>query len=171
MVGVGGPLSYAMTHLVHHNARYTDTELDPHGYHRGIKSWLMCFQRTVNPDETPIFSKQIVKLHKRFWWMHEYYTPIVIVTALGLYLIDPMIFLFCWAIPSSLTLWAAAFVLLLQHDKHGPSNTRNYMWFGWGETWHKNHHDDPSLIDHSLGQGQDWTYQICKILSKSKKPL
>ena len=69
----------------------------------------------------------------------------------------------------SAALMAVAFVLLLQHDDKGPSNTRSYMWFGFGETWHKNHHDDPSLTDHSLGKGVDWTYEICRILSKSKK--
>jgi fatty-acid desaturase len=113
-----------------------------------------------------------MRLAKEYRWLHEYYWAFVFGTGLAFYLLGGLnLFLFCWAIPSSLTLWAAAFVLLLQHDEHGPSNTRNYMWFGWGETWHKNHHDDPSLVDHSLGQGQDWTYQICKILSKSKKPL
>jgi fatty-acid desaturase len=40
------------------------------------------------------------------------------------------------------------------------------MWFGFGETWHKNHHEDGSLKDHSLGRGVDWTYQLTRLISK-----
>jgi stearoyl-CoA desaturase (delta-9 desaturase) len=167
--GLGSPLSYAAVHVIHHN-KY-DTNLDPHGPKRGWLSLLYCFHRTISgKDICP--NRSLMRLAKEYRWLHEYYWAFVFGTGVAFYLLGGLnLFLFCWAIPSSLTLWAAAFVLLLQHDKHGPSNTRNYMWFGWGETWHKNHHDDPSLVDHSLGQGRDWTYQLCKILSKSEKPL
>jgi hypothetical protein len=83
-----------------------------------------------------------------------------------MYLISWELFLFAWAIPASLTLWAVALVLLLQHDSLGPSNTKNYMWFSFGETWHKNHHDNPSLDIHSDSGERDITYEITRILSK-----
>ena len=79
------------------------------------------------------------------------------------------VLLFCWLLPASLTLWAVALVLLMQHDENGPNNSRAYMWFGFGETWHRNHHINPTLVDHSLGKGRDWTYEICRILSKRNK--
>ena len=165
MVGVGGPLSYAMTHLIHHNARYTDTEFDPHGYHRGIKSWLMCFQRTVNPDETPIFSKQIVRLHKRFWWMHEYYIPIVIVTALGLYLLDPMIFLFCWAIPAGFSCWGIGFAVWRQHLHGKAQNAPTHKWEPFYESLHLNHHLYPGAPDTAVNKNEiDWVYQFSKLI-------
>ena len=117
-----------------------------------------------------VFTRNLLKLTARYKLLHDYYWLWVFGCAGLMYVLGGWnVLLFCWLLPASLTLWAVAFVLLLQHDNQGPSNTRSYMWFGFGETWHKNHHDDPSLVDHSLGQGQDWTYQICKILSKSKK--
>lgn len=164
--GLGSPLSYAAVHIVHH-AHY-DTALDPHGPKRGWKSLLYCFHRHLSPKDLT-FTRNLTTLAKKYHVLHSYYWPFVFGTGLMFYLLFGWkAFLFCWAIPGSLTLWAAALVLLLQHDKNGPSNTRSYMWFGWGETWHKNHHDNAALVDHSLGQGRDWTYEICRILSKSK---
>lgn len=163
MAGFGGPLSYAMTHLIHH--KYSDTEHDPHGPIRGIRSWLMCFQQTVNPAETPIFSKQILKLKKRFWWMHEYYTLIVLGTALMLYLIDPLVFLFCWAIPASFGCWGVGFAVWRQHLGLEPGNARTHRWEIVYEGLHLNHHLHPGAPDTAFKKGEiDWTYQFSRLL-------
>jgi stearoyl-CoA desaturase (delta-9 desaturase) len=167
--GLGSPLSYVAIHNIHH--RYNDTAQDPHGRPRGWKSLLYCFHRHIYPKDI-IFTKNLTNLMREYHFIHDYYWPLVAVNAVLFYIIGGWnALLFCWLLPSSLTLWAVAFVLLLQHDNMGPSNTRAYMWFGFGETWHGNHHADASLSDHSLGQGRDWTYEICRILSKSKKPI
>lgn len=167
MAGLGSPLSYVSIHNIHH--KYNDTELDPHGRTKGWHSIFYCYHKYIQSKDI-IFTKNLTYLMREYTVLHDYYWLWVFGCAGLMYAIGGLnVFLFCWAIPASLTLWAVALVLLLQHDDHGPSNTRNYMWFGFGETWHKNHHDDPSLTDHSLGKGTDWTYQLCKILSKSKK--
>jgi stearoyl-CoA desaturase (delta-9 desaturase) len=166
MACLGSPLSYVSIHNIHH--RYNDTDQDPHGKNRGWKSVLYCFHRHIYPKDM-IFTKNLTSLMREYHLLHDYYWPIVFVNAFVLYLISWKVLLFCWLIPASLTLWAVALVLLLQHDKNGPSNTRSYMWFSFGETWHGNHHEDASLIDHAKGNGVDWTYELCKILSKSKK--
>ena len=169
MACLGSPLSYANVHIVHH--RHYESELDPHGRTRGWRSMLFWFHKHLRPSDT-IFTRNLLKLTARYKLLHDYYWLWVFSFAGLMYLLGGWnVLLFCWLIPVGLTLWAVAFVLLLQHDPHGPRNTRSYMWFGFGETWHGNHHADTSLRDHSLGQGIDWTYQICKILSKSKKPL
>ena len=169
MACLGSPLSYVNIHNVHH--KHNDTELDPHGRQRGWKSVLFWYHKHLWPCDM-VFTRNLLKLTARYKLLHDYYWLWVFGCASLMYILGGWnVLLFCWLLPASLTLWAVAFVLLLQHDDQGPSNTRSYMWFGFGETWHKNHHDDPSLVDHSLGQGRDWTYQLCKILSKSKKPL
>ena len=92
MIGIGGPLSYALTHLIHH--KHPDTELDPHGPIRGIKSILMYFQKTVDPTETPLFSRKLVELNKKYRWLHNYYVLVVLANATILWLIDFKLFLF-----------------------------------------------------------------------------
>lgn len=165
MVGLGGPLSYAMTHLVHHNPKYTDTVMDPHGPIRGKRSWLMCFQKTVNPDETPIFSRRILELKNRFWWMHEYYTPIVLGTAAVLYLIDIKVFLFCWAIPASFSCWGIGFAVWRQHLGLVAQNAKTHKWELSYEGLHLNHHLYPMAPDTAVNPGEiDWTYQASRLL-------
>ena len=166
MPGLGSPLSYVSVHNIHH--RHSDTAQDVHGRARGWRSLLYCFHKYIHAQDI-VFSKNLISLTRQYHLIHDYYWLFVFGNALVMYLVSWKLFLFAWAIPASITLWIVALVLLLQHDQHGPSNTRSYMWFGWGETWHANHHADPSLTDHSLGKGRDWTYELCKILSKSKK--
>jgi len=163
MACLGSPLSYVSVHNIHH--RYNDTEDDIHGRPRGWKSILFIFHKEVDYHNI-VKSKNLTRLMTRYCTLHNYYWLVVATGAFLFYLISWELFLFAWCIPVSLTLWAVALVLLLQHDKKGPSNTRSYMWFGFGETWHKNHHDNPGLVDHSLGKGKDWTYEISKLLSK-----
>lgn len=165
MVGVGGPLSYAMTHLVHHNPKYCDTDLDPHGPARGKRSWLMSYQLTVDPAKTPIFSKQIVRLRKRFLWMHEFYTPIVIGTAVVLYLIDPYVFLFGWAIPASFSCWGIGFAVWRQHLGLKAQNAKTHKWEVTYEGLHLNHHLYPGAPDTAVNKNEiDWTYQLSRVL-------
>jgi sn-1 stearoyl-lipid 9-desaturase len=165
--GLGSPLSYAGVHVVHH--KYHDTDIDPHGPKRGWKSMLYCFHRHLSPKDIP-FTRNLTTLAARYGLLHCYYWLFVAGNAALIYLIFGWnALLFCYLLPGSLTLWAAAFTLLLQHDAHGASNTRVYQWFTWGESWHKNHHDDATLSNHAPKGKIDWTYQICRILSKSKK--
>lgn len=159
---MGSPICYAGIHQVHH--RLHDTEQDPHGLARGWKSVLYYYHRQIDQKEIK-FSRSIADLTKRYGLVHQFYWPFVFANAAIFYLISWKALLFLWLIPASLTLWAVALVLLMQHDQDGPNNSRAYMWFGWGETWHKNHHLDQSLTDHSLGKGIDWTYQLSKLLA------
>jgi len=163
MPGLGSPLSYVSVHNIHH--RYSDTKHDVHGPARGWRSLLYCYHKFVHAEDV-VFSKNLISLMKRYHWVHDYYWLFVFANAGIMYLISWKLFLFAWAIPASLTLWAVAFVLLLQHDKKGPSNTRSYMWFGFGETWHGNHHANPQWDDHASDGGIDWTYQLTRLLRK-----
>ena len=163
MPGLGSPLSFVAVHNIHH--RHYDREHDPHGRIRGWRSVLFCYHKYLHGEDI-VFSKNLIGLMKRYHLIHEFYWLFVFANAGIMYLISWKLFLFAWAIPASLTLWAVALVLLLQHDDKGPSNTRNYMWYSFGETWHKNHHDNPALDNHADESSIDWTYQITRILKK-----
>ena len=167
MTCIGSPISYAGIHIVHH--KNFDTDLDPHGPSRGWKSVLYCFHKHLTPSDVR-YTRNLLDLTRRYSKIHLYYWPIVFGNALLIFLLFGWnALLFCWLLPASLTLWAISFVLLLSHDRNGANNSRSYMWFGWGETWHKNHHDNPSLANQADKGQIDWSYQICKILSKSNK--
>ncbi len=162
--GLGSPMSYINTHLIHH--KYNDTELDSHGPVRGWKSVLYYFHRHIQPSET-VFSRTMCKLIVRFSWLHHYYWLLLLAQGFIMYLIDWKIMLFCWLIPASITLWVVAIVLVMQHDANGPSNTRSYQWFAFGEAWHRNHHINPALVNHAIDPTKiDWTYHLCRLVAK-----
>jgi len=166
MVGVGEPVSYAMTHLVHHNPKYTDTNLDPHGPSCGMRSILMMFQRTVNPDITPIFSRRVLELKNQYEWLHRYYIPLFLSVATLLYLIDVKVFLFLWAIPASFACWGIGWAVYRQHLNLTPNNTPTANWEPTYEGLHKNHHDFPAAPNGGINKGEiDHTYQVSRIFT------
>lgn len=163
MGGMGSPICYASIHWVHH--KHSDTELDPHGPQRGWKSVLYCFHKQINHSDVR-FTRILADLTIRYKILHAIYWPFVFANAFVMFLLGWKVLLFCWLIPAGFNLWAVAFVLLMQHNNNHPNNSRAYMWFGWGETWHKNHHDNVKLANHADTGKIDWTYQFSRLLSK-----
>ena len=162
MIGLGGPMSYAMTHLVHH--KYPDTELDPHGPVRGKRSIVVWFHQVIDYGKTPIHSRHILDLRKRYGWMHRYYWIFVLGNAGVMYLIDYKLFLFCWFSPASLTIWGVAGALLTQHWSLTANNGWHHKWFLWYEALHKNHHDYPRAPNTAINPNElDTTYQFSRL--------
>jgi len=163
MIGLGEPLSYAMTHAVHH--RYSDQPgIDPHGPVNGKRSIFLWFQRTVDPAKTPIVSKHIHMLGRKYWWLHKYYTPIVLINAAILYLIDPYVFLFLWLIPASIACWGIGWAVWRQHWHGKPNNSPLHRWDWVYEGLHLNHHLWPMAPNTAVRPNEiDWTYQFSKI--------
>jgi stearoyl-CoA desaturase (delta-9 desaturase) len=164
MIGMGDPLSYAMTHTVHHNSKYTDTPLDPHGPSCGLRSVLFCFQRPINPSITPVFNRHVLELSKKYWWLHRYYVPIVLANAALLWVIDYKVFLFCWLIPASISIWGIGFAVLRQHWPMKANNCRTHLIEPWYEGLHLNHHNWPMAPNTAIYTNEiDYTYQFSKI--------
>jgi stearoyl-CoA desaturase (delta-9 desaturase) len=164
MSGLGEPMSYAMSHIVHHDPRYTDTALDPHGPGRGLKSILTIFYRRVDIRETPIHVRRIVELSKSYGWLHKYYLPFVLINAVILYLISYKLFLFCWLIPASMCATGVAAAVLTQHWHGEPNNGWHHKWFLYYEALHKNHHDYPRAPNTAINPGElDYTFQASKL--------
>ena len=161
-IGVGSPFSYAMTHVVHH--RYPDTELDPHGPIRGWKSVLMLFQQTVDPARTPIFSRRMLNLDRRYGFLHRYYLVFFLSYALLLFLIDFRIFLFLWAIPASMACWGIGWGVVRQHRPMGANNTKTHQIEPLFEGLHLNHHLFPMAPNSAVNKWEiDWTYQWSRL--------
>lgn len=162
MIGVGSPVSYAATHLVHH--KYSDTEHDPHGPGRGLKSVLICFQKTVNLKESKVFNKRIVTLIKEYGWIDQYYVLWFLSNAAILYFIDFKLFLFCWWIPANVTAWGIGWTAWVQHREHKPNNGRWAKWTPMFESYHANHHIAPTNPNNAVNLGEvDWNYKFSKL--------
>lgn len=162
MLGLGSPMSYAITHIVHH--KHSDSELDPHGPRYGKRSWLVYFQKKVITSETPVVTRNLLKLHKKYFWMHNYYVPILIIHAVILYLINWKLLVFLWWIPASTACWIVAWTVWSQHVGLNPRNHRLTNIFSLGEGLHKTHHDHPSTPNTAIDSNNvDWTYQASKI--------
>lgn len=163
MSGLGNPISYAMTHLVHH--KYPDTDKDPHGPVRGLKSIFPIWHGGINIKETPINARGIVALSRKYGWLHKYYIPFVAVNAYIMYLISPTLFLFAWWIPASISCIGVAGAVITQHWSFKPNNGCKYnKYLLWYEAHHKNHHDFPSAPDTSLdSEERDYTFEFAKL--------
>lgn len=162
LIGFGGPLSYALTHIVHH--RYPDGEHDPHGPARGKRAWLVYFQKTVDIAKTPVFSRNVVELNRKYRWIHEYYVPILAVNGLILWAVDPKVFLFLWLIPASAACWIVTFSIWRQHVGLHANNSPIANWDFLYEGLHKNHHDHPMAPNTAIHPGEiDWTYLTAKL--------
>lgn len=165
MIGLGSPLSFAITHYVHHDPKYTDTPLDPHGPIRGWKSLLVWFQQPIDPKVTPVLNKRLVWLVREYNWVHRFYVPLFILNAVVLYLISYKLFLFCWFIPAGLSCWGISYSVLRQHRGLQSRNSPVANWDPIYEGLHHNHHLYPRAPNTAVNPGEiDWTYQFSKIL-------
>jgi stearoyl-CoA desaturase (delta-9 desaturase) len=162
MTGLGDPLSYAITHTIHH--KYSDTKYDPHGPVRGIKSLLVWFQKPVDPKETPVFNRRVAELTRKYWWVHKFYVPLFLLNALVLYFISYKVFLFLWFIPAGLSCWGIASAVLRQHWGMSAQNSKLANWEIYFEGLHLNHHLHPAAPDTAINPGEiDWTYQLSRV--------
>lgn len=158
---LGDPVSYSMSHLIHH--QNSDGPLDIHGPNRGLKSILTFFYRRPGADE-PVPLRSIAWMIKPYGWLHKYTTPFILLNALVMYLISYELFLFCWLIPASATAWGVAAAVITQHWDGYPNNGWHHPWFIYYDALHKNHHDHPRSPNNAFDKGQiDYSYQYSKI--------
>ena len=164
MVGVGDPVSYAMIHLAHHNPKYTDTNLDPHGPSCGWWSVLIYFHRAIDVSKVSVSPKRLVPIITKYKWLHDYYIPFIVVNAGLLWLISYEVFLFCWFIPATMACWGIGLSVVRQHWPMSPNNTPRHKWDFVHEGLHKNHHDYPTYPNTAVRDNEiDWTYQFSRL--------
>jgi fatty-acid desaturase len=145
---VGSPLAWVTIHRQHH--RSCEKSGDPHspyliGNWRAwfgfwdLKSLDLKLVRDLRSDE---FYKQL----------HKHYFKIILFYCILLFLIDPWLVIFAYAIPACLCLHSSSAIIVIAH-RHGYKNhnlkndqSRN-SWIAnlitMGEGWHNNHHAKP----------------------------
>lgn len=162
MGGIGDPISYSTTHLVHH--KYSDTDQDPHGPVRGWRSVMYCFYKRVSPKDTPIVGRRIIELMRAYGWVHTYYLLFLLVNIGIMLLLGYKIFLFCWLLPASAFTWNLSIAVLLQHRNFKPNNHWIERYIPWYEGLHANHHVMPGVGNTAFNPGEiDYTYHFSKI--------
>lgn len=148
---VGSPIAWVAIHRSHHG--FADSDNDPHSPYQNKK----ITARSLLTAWTGYGSKQIkipisyvkdLSRNKFQRWIYDNYFTILLTPVIILFLIDPIMGLFLYSLPATLTLNTTSMVNVLGHS-HGYRNhdTKDFSSNSWianiislGEGWHNNHH-------------------------------
>jgi len=154
---VGSPLAWTAVHRQHH--RHCETDRDPHSPHAigAFRAWFGLWSldhldaRLVRDLRRDRFQRSI----------HRYYGAIILGWVVCLTLIDPILVVFCYAVPATMVLHSTSSIIVLAHCHGyrtydlGHDLSRN-SWLAnlltVGEGWHNNHHAHPQRWK----QGERW---------------
>ncbi|MEY4952580.1 MAG: hypothetical protein RL299_1004 [Pseudomonadota bacterium] len=163
--GLGGPVSYVATHLIHH--RYADTDKDVHGPHLGWASLVYSYRK--RPQQ--VRSRNLVTLYKRYGFVDQYYLLIVVAIIALVAAVSPWAALTMLVIPMCLANWIGAIEVQTQHwGGHGANNFGYFLSFGAVEGLHKNHHDVPARLNCATRWFQlDWVCLFANLLKSREK--
>jgi len=141
---IGSPLAWTAIHRQHHG--HADTDKDVHSpYKLGwIKAWFGFWNiQHIHPK----YIKDIRK--KSFYKLtHKYYFLINIIYAGILFVINPLLVIFAYAIPTVLVLHSTSAIIVIAHihgyKNHNVDDESRNSWIAslitLGEGWHNNHH-------------------------------
>lgn len=152
---VGPTIAWVAVHRMHH--AYSDTSHDPHSPNvnkqfnkqAAMRVWLGYEWHIV---DIPIkFVKDLMRKPIHKWIYNNYFTVIFAVSAV-LLLIDPMLWLFVYVVPASLTVHLIGLVNVCGHShgyrNHNTADCSTNSWIAnlasLGEGWHNNHHAHPT---------------------------
>jgi stearoyl-CoA desaturase (delta-9 desaturase) len=152
---VGPTISWVALHRMHH--QYSDTDNDPHSpYIDGKFNMYQSIKIFIGydwkiPDIPVKYVKDLLRkpIHR---FIFDNYFKIIFATIIILFLIDPILVLFVYCLPATLTVMVIGIVNTVSH-KHGYRNyaTTDNSTNSWiasiislGEGWHNNHHANPS---------------------------
>ena len=147
LTALGSPLAWVAVHRQHH--RHSDSELDPHSPYRisVFKVWTGQWGN-IKIDLRNCKDIRREQFHR---FIHNRYIYIQLIYIVILMLIDPMLVIFAYAIPSVLVFHSAGALNVISH-RHGyrNHNTKDHSTNSWianiitmGEGWHNNHHARP----------------------------
>jgi stearoyl-CoA desaturase (delta-9 desaturase) len=144
LTAMGSTIAWVAVHRQHH--KYSDKPGDPHSPHLlgGLRTWLGFWG---NIKISPAFIKDIRKdkFHK---FLHKNYLTIHLSWLLLLFIVDPLLIVFVYAIPAVLIFHAVgAFDVLTHLHGYRTYDTADKSHNSWlanlvtpGEGWHNNHH-------------------------------
>ena len=141
---IGSPLAWSALHRHHHG--HTETEKDVHSpYQLGwFKAW---FGFWNIPKISPKLTKDM-RNNKFYKFTHKYYLYIILSYVLLLALINPILVIFVYSIPTVLVLHSTSAIIVIAHihgyKNHKLNNESRNSWIAslitLGEGWHNNHH-------------------------------
>lgn len=153
---MGSPTAWTVLHRQHH--RYSDTPDDPHSPHyKGPLSTWLGFWGEIKLN--PVYGRDMMR--DRFQTViHRFYLVIHICYMLLLYLLDPLLVIYVYAIPAVLIFHSAgAFDVIAHMHGYRTYETTDKSTNSWianiitmGEGWHNNHHRHPA----KWKQGEKW---------------
>lgn len=150
----GSVIGYVLMHQKHH--ANSDNEKDPHSPTENglLKTWIGLYDEK-NLQFSPKRYKQLMQ-NKIMNFFHSYYFLLLILFNIILFLINPMLNIFLFAIPAIMQFHANAMLIVLAHiDGFGYRNfdvkdKSNNVWYLkpllLGEELHNNHHYKPSSV-------------------------
>lgn len=174
---VGPTISWVALHRQHHAT--SDREGDPHTPYinnkfnliEAIKIWLGYDWKVPN---IPIrYVKDLMRSSTHKFIFNNYF-KIIFAYCILLILVDPMLFLFAYVVPASLTVHLIGVVNILGHS-HGYRNyeTKDKSSNSWianivslGEGWHNNHHARPG--NYYTGE-KWWEWDLMGLIIKGIK--
>jgi len=153
---VGSPLGWAVSHINHH--AYADSDGDPYSPNR-IKLWDFLMTRFEPVKHQRLGVKTLMR-NTTVMWLHNNYYKTILIYCCALSFINPMLIIYCWAIPTVIVLYLLLLTNIVCHltgyRNHNTNDvSHNNVWISiltLGEGWHNNHHANPS----NWAQGERW---------------
>lgn len=154
----GSPIAWVAMHRVHH--KHTDTPNDPHSpvnlpALEVLFNWNVLGRMKIDA----VASRDMLR-SKLQQFLHKNYSWIILSYCIVLFLINPLLVVFVYAIPATGCFYSGNVVNLFTHRygyrSHDTSDkSTNNFWvslFSVGEGWHNNHHHRP----HNWKHGEKW---------------
>jgi stearoyl-CoA desaturase (delta-9 desaturase) len=153
---LGSIISWVAVHRYHH--LHADTEKDPHSP-KYIGAWRAYIYDWNRVSISKKFIRDVVE-DKFIVFLHKNYFKVIFLYVSILFLIDPFLIIFAYAIPATGCLNGVAAVTVIGHihgyTNHEVNDSAKNSWianiFSLGEGWHNNHHAHPF----QWKQGEKW---------------
>lgn len=156
MSGQGSPIWWAALHRGYHHA-HSDKEKDIHSPTKGFWHAYMGWMFTINYNSVSLrYAVEKLK-DKQLMWFHKNYNKVIWISFLILFLFNPAMSIWFYIIPALCGLHTDSMVNSLCHTENAGYrifDTKDHsenVWFlgyfGWGQGWHNNHHNDPRSFD------------------------
>lgn len=162
---LGPTIAWVGLHRYHHAT--SDTDKDSHSPHNGIVSAWTGYGWHV--ENIPLSYTKDLFRSQYHRWIYNNYFKVIFITVFVIVMINPLLAVFIYFIPATLTLHGTSIVNVLGHmhgyrnyetsDKSTNSWIANLVSFGDG--WHNNHHAHPS--NYRTGK-KWWEWDLCATL-------
>lgn len=156
LTSLGSIISWVAIHRYHH--LHADTKEDPHSP-RYIGSWKAYTYDWNRANIGKRFIRDVIS-DPMIVFLHKNYFKIIFAFALMLFLIDPWLVIFAYAIPATGCLNGVSAVTVIAHihgyENYATNDNSKNSWiasiFSLGEGWHNNHHAQP----YNWSQSRNW---------------